>query len=357
MLFNHEYDKRLRVGVIGAGEHTFRTILPCFRYAPIDLVALSDENSDLGLAVARQFGAKHFYPNHEAMLAKEPMDAVFIVAPLDAQGRSPYPALAAQALIAGFHTWIESPPCVGADEIKEFTYAATRKLKWVVTCFKKMFAPAYLKVAEIIQSPAFGGVSSFSMRYPATLPPAEKRRNPLAMVPFLDFIDAYSLLVRLFGECEGVSYLRNDKTGDAVVNINYRSGVVGTLHLTGAQSERGPLERLEVVGDGAHVVVENGMRLIYYRPEAEDTPLELRPTSFYGPEADAPILWEPEFSLGELYNQQLFFQGYVGCINTFAEKVMAGQPPRHGNVVDMLHIMTIYDKIRFGKEKDWLSLY
>ena len=58
MLLNHEYDRKIRVGYIGSGEMSFRNILPCFHYTPIDLVAMADHNTDRGLAVARQFGAR-----------------------------------------------------------------------------------------------------------------------------------------------------------------------------------------------------------------------------------------------------------------------------------------------------------
>ncbi|NLG29332.1 MAG: Gfo/Idh/MocA family oxidoreductase, partial [Chloroflexi bacterium] len=358
MLYNYEFERRIRVGVVGAGEHAYRTILPCLQYLPMELVAIADENQDVGVAVARQFGARHFYPNHKAMLAKEQMDAVLLVLDLDEHGRPPYPALADEVMRAGFHVWLESPPCTSTDEVKEFTHASARKRRWVLTCFGKMFAPAYLKVASIIGSPEFGGVSSFSYRFPATLPPVEQRKNKLAMIPFLDFIDGYALLVRLFGECDGISYLRSN-IGDLVLNIHYGSGVIGTMHLTGAQASTSPLERLEVVGLGANVVVENATRLTYYRaggdrglPDEGD-----RPTTFIGADETAPLIWEPEFTLAELYNKQLFLQGYVGSLQHFCDAIFADQPPRQGNVVDMLHIMMIHDKIRDGKERTWLSLY
>ena len=111
MSLNYEYEKRLRIGYIGAGQHSFRNILPCFQYAPIELVALTDHHTERGLAVARQFGAQRFYPNHKAMLAKEKdLDAIFIVVGPDAKGRPRYPELAAESLRAGFHTWIDAPP-------------------------------------------------------------------------------------------------------------------------------------------------------------------------------------------------------------------------------------------------------
>ena len=356
MPYNLDYESKLRVGFIGAGAHAYRNILPCFQYAPIELVALADHHPERGLAIARQFGAKRFYPNHKALLAKEEMDAVFIVVGPDAEGRPQYPQLAGDSLRAGFHTWIDKPPCSRASEIQAFTDACLASHgKYVATGFKKMFAPAYLKVADIIADPGFGGVSSFCLRYPLSLPPGTQRSDPKAMSASLEFVQPYALLMRLFGECEGFTVMRSS-SGGLVVNIRYRQGIVGALHLTGGQAASSPLERLEVVGNGANVVVENGVRLTYYRPGGSrgDGSYGLA-ESFIGLDDAAPIVWEPDFSLGQLYNKDLFLGGYVGCVRHFAERILAGEPPRYGNLVDMLHIMTIYDKLRDAKENTWIT--
>ena len=358
MLYNYEYEKKLRVGYIGAGEHSYRNILPCFQYAPIELVALADHNTDRGLAIARQFGARHFYPNHKAMLAKEEMDAVFIVVGPDAEGRPRYPALASESLRAGFHTWIDAPPCQSADDISTFTDACMASHKYVATAFKKMFASGYVKLAEIIKDPGFGGVSTFSVRYPVSLPAEEIREDSLVMSSFLEFVHPYSLLLHLFGECEGFTYMRSSVSGGVVMSLRYRSDTVGSLHLTGGQAVTSPLERVEVIGNGANVVVENGVRLTYYRPGGRrGQGKHGRDHSYIGPDESAPIVWEPEFSLGQLYNKQLFLEGYVGCVRHFAERLLEDEAPLQGNLVQMLHIMTIYDKIRGGTENEWISAY
>jgi predicted dehydrogenase len=359
MRFNYEYEKKLRVGYIGAGEHSFRNILPSLQYAPIELVALADHHPERGLAIARQFGARRFYPNHQALLNKEKdqLDAVMIAIGRDAEGRPRYPQVAGEALRAGFHTWVEQPPCFSADEVMGFTSACMAHHKYIVTGFEKMFVPAYLKVLQIIEDPAFGGVSSFSLRYPLIMPAEDKRKDPLAMSSFLDFVRPYSLLVRLFGESQGFSFVRSNVSGGAVFNFRFPKDVVGSLHLTGGQAGTSPLERLEVVGNGANVVVENGTRLIYYRPGGARGQGEYgHVDSFIGPDEAAPICWEPEFSLGQLYNKQIFLQGYVGCISYFAEQLLADEPPRHGNLMHMLHIMNVFDKIKSSYENHWTSI-
>ena len=38
-------------------------------------------------------------------------------------------------------------------------------------------------------------------------------------------------------------------------------------------------------------------------------------------------------------------------------RLMVFEPPRHGNLVDMLHIMTIYTRLIEGKENTWIPQY
>jgi predicted dehydrogenase len=358
MRLNYEYEERIPVAFIGAGDHAYRNILPCLQLAPVDLVALADHDTDRGLAVARQFGARHFYPNYKALLNKEQVKAVLIVLGPDEEGRPQYTEVATQAIEAGFHAWIDAPPCSNKDEISKFTSACLKTRKYVATGFKRMFTPAYLKVAEIVENPSFGGATSFSMRYPVTVPSDEERQEPLARLAFLQFVHPYSLLLRLFGECERFTYVRNPITGGAVVTLTYRKGLVGTLHLTAGQAMTGPMERLEVIGNGAHVVVENATRLTYYRVGGRrgDGGGE-RSDTFVGNDQSAPILWEPEFSLGKLYSQHNVLDGYAGAINYFVEQIAQDQAPKHGNLVDMMHIMGVVSNLLGGKEREWLSTY
>ena len=77
--YNFEYERKLRVCYIGAGDHSFRNVLPTFQYAPVDLLAICDRNVARAEAYARQFGARRCYGDHREMLAQERPDAIFIV--------------------------------------------------------------------------------------------------------------------------------------------------------------------------------------------------------------------------------------------------------------------------------------
>jgi predicted dehydrogenase len=332
MLFNYEHNRRIRAGFIGAGLHAFRNIYPCFQYAPVDLVAIADHHAEKAQAFARTFGAERWYLSHDEMLEKEELDAVFICVGLDQLGRPSYPKLSMQAMRAGCHVWIEKPPAADSGEIRAMQQVSKETGKFVVVGFKKCFMPAIEKAKEITQRPEFGGVTSVYSRYPLSLPPYGQREN---MKSFGDIVHPGSALHFLLGPLGAVSYMWNKTNGGVVANLQFRSGVIGALHITGSQGG-GPLERIDIVGQGANVVVDNAMRVTYYRkaPKRDYG----RTPDFYTSDDGAALYWEPEFSLGQLYNKAIFLMGYVQQVQYFAECVLDDRPPEKCGLDDALEI-------------------
>jgi hypothetical protein len=115
------------------------------------------------------------------------------------------------------------------------------------------------------------------------------------------------------------------------------------MHLTGGQAGTSPLERLEVIGQGANVVVDNGVKLTYYRKGTRGPGGYGRSASYIGPDDGAPLVWEPEFSLGQLYNKNIFTLGYAPEVSYFCDCVLAGTRPAYANLDDTLAMMRWYE--------------
>lgn len=359
VLYNFEYPKKLKIAYIGAGEHSIRNILPTFQYAPIELMAMADHNTERGLAAARMFGAKRFYPNHKALLAKEQgLDAVMIVVGPDEQGLPRYPELAEETLGAGLHTWVDAPPCISAANVSIFTNACMKRRKYMAIGFRRRFAPGYRKAAELLEAGILGRVTSYAMRVPLRLPGPPERRTDKGMAPFLPFTSIIALLHTLFGEIEGLSMLRHETSGAGVIQFAHKQGTVGSVHLAVGQSAASPGERLEVVGAGGNLVVEGGVRLVCYRRDGGASPETLGRREGYACEdpAHAPLFWEPRPEALEPAGHQVALSGYLGSVRAFAEPLLAGEPPQAGTLVEALHVMTVFDRIHQGKERDWIPV-
>jgi predicted dehydrogenase len=350
--YNFEYERRVRAVHVGCGGHSFRNVLPCYRYAPIDLAAVVDVDAARAEAFARQFGASAHYTSLEQALSEQQPEAAFIVTGYGPDGRPTYPPLAIQAMRAGAHAWIEKPPAATTAEIREMKGVERETGRFTMVGFKKMFFPAVRKAREIIRREEFGPLSSIYVKYPQGVPPADRLSDPKAVQSLLDHLcHPASILYTLAGPVETLYYQREPVNGAAVANLRFRSGAVGCLHLCAGRSGAAPLERMEAVGRGANVVVENGCRLTYYRPGGRGEGGYGRSESFIGPDEAAPITWEPEFSLGQLYNHGLFLLGYAPEIRYFAGCVLDGRRLDLGGLDAALEITALYEAFLQGENR------
>lgn len=340
--YQFEYDERIPIAFIGAGGHSYRNVYPSFQYAPVDLRAVCDVDEERAGHYARMFGAPRTYRDHREMLERERPAAVFIVTAYDRDGRVQATDLALDCLAAGAHVWMEKPTAASTAEIRTLEEAAATADRFVMTGLKKIFTPAMEKTKQLISAEEFGGVSSIFVRYPQSLPAPERRDHLPAMQGFLDHIYHPAAIVNyLVGPVSRFSYEWEPVAGGSVASLRFESGAVGTLHLAAGAAATSPLERVEVLGRGANVVIENGVRLTYYRPGAR-LPYG-RAGSFVVPDDVAPLHWEPEFSLGQLYNKNLFYLGYVPEIQHFCDSVLTKTPPEKGTLADSLAIMRLFE--------------
>jgi predicted dehydrogenase len=340
--YNFEYEQKLRVAFIGAGGHSFRNVYPTFQYAPIDLVAICDRDADRATAYAHQFGGKASYTDHQEMLMTEKPDAVFIVTSYDDEGRPQATQLALDALEAGCHVWMEKPTAASVAEVQQLMNASRRVGRFVMTGLKKTFFPSIVKTKEIVSSAEFGRSCSLTIRYPQRIPPLDQRGHLTKVRGLLDHIyHPASIIHELMGPIETFSYQWEPVCGGSVTNLRFVSGAIGTLHMPGGGSGSSPLERLEVVGEHANVVVDNGVRVTYYRPAQR--PAYGRSASYLVDNDVAPLFWEPEFSLGQLYNKNIFLLGYVQEVLHFCDSVLTGTPPSKGTLEQSLEIVKLFE--------------
>jgi hypothetical protein len=95
-----------------------------------------------------------------------------------------------------------------------------------------------------------------------------------------------------------------------------------------------------------HIVVENNLRVAYHRlPRLGygDVP------DFYAAGPDqATAVWQPEFSLGQLYNKGLFLLGYYNEVNEFARAILDARAPRKGTLAQAWQVTRIFEAFAAG---------
>ncbi len=349
-------EPEIAAGFIGCGSHSFRNIYPTFQFAPVNLIAVCDLDINRAQAFAAKFGADGVYSDYHEMLEKEHLDAVFICTGYDREGRPLYPAMTIDVLDAGCHAWIEKPPAATCAEIEQMQQAARRSGRNVVVGLKKMFFPANEKAKELMSCEDFGTPSLVLLQYPQYVPRVEEfhayleKRERNLVAGFLDHLcHPASLLVFLLGMPQSLCYERGE-SGAGVATFRFESGAVASVALTHRASSNAGMERTTIVSDsGKHITVENNVRVTYHRTPPlgyGDTP------SFYTGGLDqAAVAWEPEFSLGQLYNKGLFLLGYYNEVNEFARSILEHRPPVKGTLEHAWQVTRIFEAFAEGPAK------
>lgn len=343
----------IRAGFIGCGSHSFRNLYPTFQFAPVKLAAVCD----LDLAKARRFagafGAKAAYASHREMLAKESLDAAFLCTGYDALGRPRDADLAIECLAAGCHVWMEKPAAASCADVARVQAAAKAAGKSVMVGLKKMFVPANEKARELMDSRDFGKPHLATLQYPVLVPTGEELREYLrggASPRARDFLDHLchpaSLLIFLLGMPETLAYERSS-SGGGIATFRFASGAVASMTLAHGASPNGGMERTVVVSErGRHLVVENNVRVSLHR--LPPVGYGDAPNFFQGPPGEATASWEPEFSLGQLYNKGLFLLGYYGEVHEFARSILEKRPPRKGTLEQARQVTRIFEAFAEG---------
>lgn len=347
---------KIRAGFIGCGSHAFRNVYPTFQFAAVDLLATCDLNIDRAKAFARQFGAPDAYDDHRKLLERDDIDAVFIVTNYDDDGQPRYPDLTCEALAAGKHVWIEKPPAANTHDIHRMMEAAEKANRYVMVGMKKMFFPANMKAAELARREDFAPTMIATFQYPQSIPTVEElqiyKSGKLNMpaVTFLDHLcHPVSLMLLLMGMPNELFYHRA-ANGAGAASFTFDSGAVATLALTAGASRSGGMERTMLVGQpGHHITIENNIRLTYHR--SAPLPYGRTPNFYIGEAEQTSAVWEPEFSLGQLYNKALFLLGYYHEVEAFAQAILTNTPPQHGTLQDALHATRIFEAFIEGPSK------
>lgn len=341
--YNAEYSRKIKLAAIGCGGHAIRNVFPTHVYAPIDLMAVCDLDRARAENCARMFGGRAVYTDIGEMLRAERPEAVQVVTNYDQNGRPRYPAIGMQCMRAGANVWIEKPPAASSAEIRQMMDVSRETGKFVAVGFKKMFFPANVKAKEIMSRPEFGRLSSITARYPQNLPPLHQRQDAKAMLGFLDhMVHPWSLLRYLAGPAQSIFVQRADN-GGTITAIRFANGAVGSLHMPASQGPGSPLEATEIVGANGSIIIENNTRLTYYRKGPGPEGGYGRAGSYYGQDEGAALTWQPEFSLGQLYNKGIFLLGYAPEIRYFCQCVLDNTPPQIGNLEDALELLRIYE--------------
>ena len=335
MGYQREFERRVRIGVVGVGDHAYRNILPLLNFLPVEFAALADTNSDLGERTALQYGRIPHYESAAKMYENEELDAVLLCV-------SPklHPQLATEALASGLHVWMEKPASTSVREVDEMIRARGGRV--VVVGYKKAFMPATGKVLELVGGGAIGDVRSILATYPLVIPHGDRaliERGEMSTW-LANGCHPTAFMLAVAGNARSLVVHRG-RAGASIVVIKHGNGVISNLHSALGVSPAHPFERYAVYGMHGGIEVENSRRVIFRRAAH----FEYSKTTNFAPASpdSGAVVWEPQDSLGTLETRSEFTQGMFGELSYFLDCVLTGIEPTIANLEFARQIAGIYE--------------
>ena len=255
----------LQVGVIGAGRFARGVLLPRLaKLAGVKLAGVCTTRGATASGAARRFRCAVATTDPARLLGDAGIDAVLIATP-----HSSHAALAAAALRAGKHVFVEKPLCLSGAELDEVQRALEDAREagcdpCLMVGFNRRFSPHARALCEAFAERAAPLVVNYRVSAgPAPAgswlaDPAEGGRIIGEACHFVDFCNALAgsepVEVTAHGAGSGGS---GAAAQSAVLAIRYADGSLATIQYVTAGSPRLPKERCEVFADERTAVLDD----------------------------------------------------------------------------------------------------
>ncbi|WP_162940056.1 Gfo/Idh/MocA family protein [Gryllotalpicola protaetiae] len=322
---------RIRLGLVGAGSHARRNILPAITFLPAQIVAIADTDAARAGAVASEYGARAF-SDAMTMYESGEIDAVLLCVSPNA-----HPDLAIQAFGAGLDVWSEKPAATASADVERMIAARGDRVGMVG--YKKAFMPAVSKAIELLGRDDEGPLRSALGLYPVQLPYFAE--PPFPVTGWLTSgCHPVSLLRAVGGPVVSVTSHR-DNGGGGVCIMRHASGALTNLHLSLGAPKFQPCERYLFVTDRHSIEIDNGRRLTFQRgfDVAYDEDFTFAPPGLDG----GAIVWEAQDTMATMQGKSEVTQGIYNELLAFCTAVRTRENPAVGSLEFALDVTRIYE--------------
>ena len=139
--------KQVRVAIIGAGGRAVSTHYPALAdIAGVEITAVCDLNEDLMDQAAERFDISGRFTDYKQMIEKEKPDAVYAIMPPHHLHE-----VAATILEMGCNLFIEKPPSVTTEQLRQLNHIAERNGLLTGVTFQRRFAPLIRRGKELCE--------------------------------------------------------------------------------------------------------------------------------------------------------------------------------------------------------------
>ena len=253
------------LGFVGAGNYASRMLIPAFKRAGATLHSIASAGGTNAVIHGRRAGFETATSDTNSLLENPVIDAVAI-----ATRHNSHAVLAAQALRAGKHVFVEKPLALTQEELDEVKTAHAQSDKHLMVGFNRRFAPQVQTMRELLHTVV--EPKSFVMVMNAGAIPGEHwTQDPLVgggriigeachyidLMRFLAGSPIVSAQARRMGSTSA-EVICDDK---ATITLGFEDGSFGTIHYLANGGASFAKERIEVFTAGRTLQLDNFLKL------------------------------------------------------------------------------------------------
>ncbi|GHV44613.1 virulence factor MviM [Synergistales bacterium] len=250
-------EKKIRIGIIGAGSIAKTAHLPSFSsFADVEIVTILSRTFEKAVELGAQYAVKHVARTLDEFLQQD-LDAALLLTPKTVRSEYLVPLLD-----AGLDIFLEKPMATTLKEARALADVATKSGRIVMVAFNRRYSPINQRGIEV-----FGGIKPHYVlasksrefkEYRATL------ENSIHMVDMLRYI---------LGECvkvDAAAVWHGDPFYEDLCTamLTFEGG---NMALLGASREAGQwYERVEMFGGNKTVIMESPSSYSVIYPDREE---------------------------------------------------------------------------------------
>ena len=255
-----------KIGIIGAGNYTSSTIVPCLKKCGAKVKYVSSAGGLTSKIVAKKMGAE-FATSDSSSIFSDPEVGMVIVA----TRHNLHSRMVLDALRAGKSVFVEKPLCLNAEELDSIieAYKAAPAGTTLTVGFNRRFSPFAVKMKSLLGDGQMNIVATMNAGFiPKEMWVHDMEIGGGRIVgEACHFIDLCSYLAgsRVISVCmNALGENPEENTDNASILLKYENGSTAVINYFANGSKSYDKERVEVFSQGRVLVCENWRKLTGY---------------------------------------------------------------------------------------------
>ena len=264
-------NKKVVLGLIGAGNHAGRTLLPAFHKSDITLKAISSSQGITGSHYGRKFKFEKNTTDTETVFTDEEINTVVIATQHDSHAK-----FTVAALEKGKNVFVEKPLALTMAELKaiDSAYSASKKAgqaSRLMVGFNRRFAPLMVDLKRAVKQQPMsivytcnaGAIPSESWVHDIERGGGRIIGEACHFIDICRFLTGSSIL-SIHSSVMGGDVEAAKNLDTVTLTIEFQNGSIGTVHYFANGHRSFPKERIEVFQSGGVAVLDNFSKLKSY---------------------------------------------------------------------------------------------